>query len=180
MANISSVTKVVPQLLINRAILQAHLAVTTWVHPWRLFSTFGKFTAIDNKSKHLQWSTGSFIQSSLLSTSKILPQKVAETVNFNKETLRNLLDHDNLETRNAFRAFVTENKALMTPRYNISVAEERQLALKRLQYICNAGFISVKDFLNNPLRIFATHEMSGIVDPSMTTKMTVQFNLFGK
>ena len=35
------------------------------------------------------------------------------------------------------------------------------------------------DFRNNPLRIFAAHELASIIDPAMTTKMTVQFNLFG-
>ena len=46
------------------------------------------------------------------------------------------------------------------------------------QAICEAGFISVLDFLNNPLRIFAAHELA-VIDPAMGTKMTVQFNLFG-
>ena len=31
----------------------------------------------------------------------------------------------------------------------------------------------------DPRRIFAAHELTAIIDPSMTTKMTVQFNLFG-
>ena len=67
----------------------------------------------------------------------------------------------------------------MVPRYNISLEEERELALRRLQRICDNNFISVKDFWNNPLRVFAAHELAAIIDPAMTTKMTVQFNLFG-
>ncbi len=47
------------------------------------------------------------------------------------------------------------------------------------QRVCDEGFISVMDFKNNPLKIFAAHELSSIIDPAMTTKMTVQFNLFG-
>merc|ERR1719411_1183008 len=54
-----------------------------------------------------------------------------------------------------------------------------KLALRRLQRICDHKFISVLDFWNNPLRIFAAHELAAIIDPTMTTKMTVQFNLFG-
>ena len=46
-------------------------------------------------------------------------------------------------------------------------------ALKRLKAVCDAGFISVLDFWNNPLKVMAAHEL-GIVDPSMGTKMTVQ------
>ncbi|XP_045126050.1 acyl-coenzyme A oxidase 3, peroxisomal-like isoform X2 [Portunus trituberculatus] len=68
---------------------------------------------------------------------------------------------------------------VMKPRYNISLEEEREVALARLKRICDAGFISVLDFINNPLRIFAAHELAAIIDPAMTTKMTVQFNLFG-
>ena len=64
-------------------------------------------------------------------------------------------------------------------RYNIPLKEERDLALDRLQQICDAQFISVLDFVNNPLRIFAAHELAAIIDPAMTVKMTVQFNLFG-
>jgi hypothetical protein len=67
----------------------------------------------------------------------------------------------------------------MVPRYNIPLEEERDLALRRLQRICDNKFISVLDFWHNPLRIFAAHELAAIIDPAMTTKMTVQFNLFG-
>ena len=53
------------------------------------------------------------------------------------------------------------------------------MALQRLKLICDAGYISVLDFKNNPLKIFAAHELASIIDPAMATKMTVQFNLFG-
>lgn len=32
---------------------------------------------------------------------------------------------------------------------------------------------------SDPLKIFAAHEVGGVCDGSMATKMTVQFNLFG-
>lgn len=32
---------------------------------------------------------------------------------------------------------------------------------------------------HNPLRVFAAHEVAAFCDPSMSIKMTVQFNLFG-
>ena len=48
------------------------------------------------------------------------------------------------------------------------------MALSRLQRICDAKFISVRDFVDNPLRIFAAHELAAIIDPAMATKMTVQ------
>lgn len=67
---------------------------------------------------------------------------------------------------------------VMVPRYNIPLHEERDVALARLQRICDNGFISVLDFRTNPLRIFAAHELAAIIDPAMTTKMTVQVHDF--
>lgn len=43
---------------------------------------------------------------------------------------------------------------LLFPRYSqydISLREERELALERLRRVAHAGFISVLDFRNNPL-----------------------------
>ena len=61
----------------------------------------------------------------------------------------------------------------------MTLEEEREVAYSRLKAVCRAGFISVRDFLKNPRRIFAAHELAAVVDASMATKMTVQFNLFG-
>lgn len=43
-----------------------------------------------------------------------------------------------------------------------------------LQLICDSDFLSVTDFSSNPKRIFAAHELTGLVDGSTATKMTVQ------
>lgn len=96
---------------------------------------------------------------------------------FNVDEMAYLLDHDNQAMRAKFREFVSD--PVMTPKYNIPLEEERDNALQRLQRICDNGFISVLDFRDNPLRIFAAHELAAMIDPAMTTKMTVQFNLFG-
>merc|ERR1712073_272168 len=95
---------------------------------------------------------------------------------FSITALKNLLDHDNIEMRDQFREFLKQD--LFKPRYNMTLDEERELALKRLKAVCDAGFISVLDFWNNPLKVFAAHELA-VIDPAMGTKMTVQFNLFG-
>jgi hypothetical protein len=39
--------------------------------------------------------------------------------------------------------------------------------------------VSVLACRHNPLNIFAAHEITGFADPSVATKMTVHFNLFG-
>lgn len=87
------------------------------------------------------------------------------------------LDHHNHDTRAGLRELF--RKPIFTPRYNISLDEERQLAYDRLKTICDSGLFSVRDFWTNPRNIFAAHEITGQVDPSTTTKLTVQFNLFG-
>jgi len=96
---------------------------------------------------------------------------------FNIEKMKHLLDHDNHEMRNDLRKFLSD--PIFTPRYNIPLDEEREIALQRLKAICDAGFISVLNFEDNPWKIFATHELVSTIDPAMATKMTVQFNLFG-
>eukprot|EP00794_Sanderia_malayensis_P014389 gene14389-15887_t len=130
------------------------------------------------------WSSSRYVSTSLVNASAASnntnPPRLREEWNrnsFDKKKMAYLLDHDNHEMRAKFRDFVSE--PVMVPIYNIPLAEERDLAFKRLKRICDAGFISVLDFKNNPLRIFAAHELAAIIDPAMTTKMTVQFNLFG-
>lgn len=113
-------------------------------------------------------------------TNTMQPEEIRSallTQSFPVDKLTALLDHDNHQMRADFRKFISE--PVMVPRYNISLEEERDLALRRLQRICDNKFISVLDFWHNPLRIFAAHELAAIIDPAMTTKMTVQFNLFG-
>ena len=115
------------------------------------------------------------------STARFDPQKLRDVwgkPSFDVAKMIHLLDHDNYDKRAKFRKIFSEDP-LMTPKYNISLDEERDLALKRLKTLCNQGFISVLDFKNNPLWIFAAHEMAAVVDAAMATKMTVQFNLFG-
>ncbi|QDZ23997.1 acyl-coenzyme A oxidase [Chloropicon primus] len=89
------------------------------------------------------------------------------------------LTPDNREHREKIKRYL-ESSSLFSPRYNIPLASERELALHRLRAIQNGvGALSVKDFRNDPMRIFAAHEETGLCDGSLATKMTVQFNLFG-
>ncbi|RUS20838.1 acyl-CoA dehydrogenase/oxidase [Endogone sp. FLAS-F59071] len=92
--------------------------------------------------------------------------------------LRRLLQHDNHENRDKMLDFMAKDP-LYVPRLNVSFEFEREIALRRLQKLAHNGFISVYDFEKNPLNIFAAHEVAGMVDGSMATKMTVQWNLFG-
>lgn len=88
-----------------------------------------------------------------------------------------LLDDHNHDTRAGMRELFREE--LFTPRYTLSLEEERELAYQRVKKVCDLGIVSVRDFGTNPRNIFAMHETAGTCDGSMSTKLTVQFNLFG-
>jgi acyl-CoA oxidase len=96
---------------------------------------------------------------------------------FNTSKVTILLDHHNHSNREKLRQLV--KNPIFIPKYNISLEQERQLAYDRLKLICNSGLISVKDFWYNPRNIFAIHEIAGMIDGAIATKLTVQFNLFG-
>jgi len=91
--------------------------------------------------------------------------------------IQHILENDNHENRKGLKKLLAD--PLFTLRFNVSLRYEREIALERLKHIAEHGFISVFDFERNPLNIFAAHECCGMVDGSMTTKMTVQWNLFG-
>ena len=94
------------------------------------------------------------------------------------EQLQAMLDHDCPEERRQLKQLMVHDP-LFIPKWNLPLEEERELALERLKRLCHSGNFSILDFRRNPLRIFAAHECAALVDVSMATKMTVQFNLFG-
>ncbi|KAF9974847.1 hypothetical protein BGZ73_001662 [Actinomortierella ambigua] len=89
-----------------------------------------------------------------------------------------ILAHDNHEHRRQMLDFAAKD-SIYVPRYDITLEAKRELALQRLRRLAHAGFISVLDFEKDPLRVFSAHEIAGMIDGSMGTKMTVQWNLFG-
>ena len=96
---------------------------------------------------------------------------------FDVGRLTQLLEHDNHAKRQSMKQLMKD--PIFIPRFDISLRHERELALERLKRVAQAKCISVFDFETNPLNVFAAHEVAGMVDGSFTTKMTVQFNLFG-
>tara|TARA_A100001015_G_scaffold267936_1_gene318406 strand:- start:886 stop:2811 length:1926 start_codon:yes stop_codon:yes gene_type:complete len=96
---------------------------------------------------------------------------------FNPTKMNNILDPYNRQNRKKLKN-VFKNK-IFKPKYNLSLNEERDIAYDRLKMICDSRVVSVKDFWNNPTNIFSTHEITGMCDGSLCTKLTVQFNLFG-
>lgn len=128
---------------------------------------------------------------------------------FSVAALGAALDGDEHALRRRLRAFLVARPALYAPVYNAPLPRFRELSLARLVAICRAGegggaggvvgpgggggggggssgggddgrFLSVRDFAaGRASRVLAAHEIAGLADGSMATKMTVQFNLFG-
>ena len=96
--------------------------------------------------------------------------------NFNYAKMNRLLDNNRKIRRKLKNLFKND---VYKPRYNLSLNQERDLAYERLRKLCKLNVVSVKDFWNNPKKIFTTHEVAGMCDGSLCTKLTVQFNLFG-
>lgn len=96
---------------------------------------------------------------------------------FDVDGLTYLLENDNHQNRQDFKNYAKD--PIFLPRMDVSLRYERELALQRLQRVAERKLISVFDFENNPLNIFSAHEVASMIDSSFTTKMTVQFNLFG-
>ncbi|CAL5220325.1 g2316 [Coccomyxa viridis] len=107
--------------------------------------------------------------------SSVLRQLAGPT--FDVLALQRILEHDNFETRQRMKELMKQD--LFVPRYDMDLRDERELAFQRLLTICQSGLVSITDFRHNPLNIFAAHEITGFADPSVATKMTVHFNLFG-
>ncbi len=91
--------------------------------------------------------------------------------------LSHLLANDNHDLREQMKKVL--DNPLFTPLYHLSLEEERELAYQRLKLFFSEGLVSVFDFQKDPRRIFAAHEILGLCDGSMSTKFTVQMNLFG-
>lgn len=94
------------------------------------------------------------------------------------DQLQALLDHDSHDERRRMKELMASDP-LFVPKWNVGLHEERELALRKLKRLCDSKQFGIRDFRTNPMRIFAAHECAALVDVSMATKMTVQYNLFG-
>eukprot|EP00759_Apiculatamorpha_spiralis_P033906 PhF_6_TR35027/c0_g1_i2/m.51033/K00232/E1.3.3.6, ACOX1, ACOX3; acyl-CoA oxidase len=100
------------------------------------------------------------------------------TTSIDVVSLRRYCDADNHTLRDQLRELFKDK--IFTPRYVFpSLAAERETAYQRIKTLCNSGLMSVKYFQTEPTKVFTVHEMVGMVNGDLATKMTVQFNLFG-
>lgn len=66
---------------------------------------------------------------------------------------------------------------LFTPRYNISLDEERSITRERLLKVASLGLLSPSDYSEDTSKLFVIHEALTLADPSLVTAFTIQFNI---
>ena len=88
-----------------------------------------------------------------------------------------MLFHDKWEKKAKWFEIFKDD--IWTPRYNIDLPSQRELAYKQLALVAKSGIVSVRNFFDDPTNIFTAHEMMGTIAPSSVTKFTVHYNLFG-
>ena len=77
------------------------------------------------------------------------------------------------------RIYKLLNHPLFTPKYGLSLNDQRELEYKRIKMVAEAKIFSIYDFKNDPKNLFTCHELIALFSGSMAIKFTVQFNLFG-
>ena len=92
--------------------------------------------------------------------------------------LRDLLFGDKLEKKAKWEKLIRENP-IFVPKHVLGLDELRELAFQRIKAVADAKLFSIFDFENDPVNLFTAHEMLAQVCGSLSTKFTVQFNLFG-
>jgi acyl-CoA oxidase len=74
-----------------------------------------------------------------------------------KQIIERSLNNVNRETRQKLSEVLKD--PLFTPVYDLSIRNQKELALKRLKKVCEAKIVSVRDFTKDPENIFTVHEM---------------------
>lgn len=64
-------------------------------------------------------------------------------------------------------------------KFDIPLDAKRDRAYAQIKKVTEANLVSIFDFQDDPKNIFTAHEMLGTVNGDLSTKFTVQFNLFG-
>jgi acyl-CoA oxidase len=79
------------------------------------------------------------------------------------------------ELRQALKKLLKDQ--LFIPQYNISLDEERQLTRQRLHRVADLGLLTPQDYIHDPCKLFAIHEVIALADSSLVTAFTIQFNI---
>ena len=71
------------------------------------------------------------------------------------------------------------NDPVFDMKFDMPLDAMRDQAYAQIKKVTDAGIVSIFDFQNDPKNIFTAHEMLGYCNGDLSTKFTVQFNLFG-
>jgi acyl-CoA oxidase len=93
------------------------------------------------------------------------------SASFDSSAFAHYLDRNCHELRAKWRELSKED--VFKPIFNMGINEQKELAYTRLRRLATFRLFSASDFFNDPLRVFANHEMAGYVDGSFATKLTV-------
>ncbi|KAB2043486.1 hypothetical protein ES319_D01G020800v1 [Gossypium barbadense] len=120
------------------------------------------------------------------------PPELSENYAFDIKDMRKLIDRHNLEERDwlfglmkqskLFNPKVRGGKVFVSPDYNQSMEQQREMTLKRIEYLLEKG--AFKGWLTEKgedieMRKFAGFEVCSIYDHSLFTKLGVHFFLWG-
>ncbi|XP_022738092.1 acyl-coenzyme A oxidase 3, peroxisomal-like [Durio zibethinus] len=120
------------------------------------------------------------------------PPEFSENYAFDIKEMRKLLDRHNVEERDwlfgmmrqskVFNPRVRGGKVFVSPDYNQSMEQQREMTLKRIEYLLERGVF--KGWLTEngeeaEMRKFACFEVLSIFDHSLATKLGVHFFLWG-
>ncbi|KAK2973266.1 hypothetical protein RJ640_001922 [Escallonia rubra] len=146
-------------------------------------------------ARHLHQHVPSQSQSQSLHPSTCLsysPPELSEPFDFDTRDMRKLMDGHNLEDRDwLFGLMVQSNlfcpkerggKVFVTPDYNQTMEQQREMTMKRIGYLSDRGVFQgwlTKTGPEAELRKFAFLEVMGIFDHSLSVKLGVHFFLWG-
>lgn len=71
--------------------------------------------------------------------------------------MKHHLNKPNKNTRRAFNKIYDED--IFTPVYDVSLRQQKEIALERMKRVLSYKVVSVRDFLIDPENIFTVHEM---------------------
>ncbi|GMN53921.1 hypothetical protein TIFTF001_023057 [Ficus carica] len=143
-------------------------------------------------SNHL---TGAAPETTLLAANPCLsysPPELSETSDFDPKAMRSLLDAHNLQDRDwlfglmiqspLFNPRTAAGKIFVSPDYNQSMQQQREMTMKRIGYLLDRGVFRgwlTDRGLEAEKRKFAFFEVIGIYDHSLAVKLGVHFFLWG-
>ncbi|KAJ0244946.1 Acyl-CoA oxidase/dehydrogenase [Hirschfeldia incana] len=121
------------------------------------------------------------------------PPEVIESYGFQVKEMRKLLDGHNLEDRDWLYGIIIESnlfnrkvrgggKVFVSPAYNETMEQQREISMKRILYLLEKGVF--KGWLTETgpeaeLKKFALYEVCGMYDYSLNAKLGVHFLLWG-